>query len=99
MLERLKLLMFMHPQVYVDISAINYMLPRKEFHNYLEQLVNAGFGKRIMFGSDAPIWPEAIEQGILAIDEADFLSEQQKQDIFYHNAMRFFRMSEKDLKK
>ena len=91
--------MFMHPHVYVDIAMINYSLPRKEFHRYLKALVEAGFGKRIMFGTDAAVWPAAIEESIFALDEADFLSDGQRQDIYYHNAMRFFRWQESDLEK
>jgi uncharacterized protein len=45
-------LMWAHPQVYVDIAVINWALPRNEFHAHLRRMVEAGFGKRIMFGSD-----------------------------------------------
>jgi hypothetical protein len=34
-------------------------------------------------------WPEAIGWAVEAIEEAPFLSEEQKRDIFYHNAVRF----------
>jgi predicted TIM-barrel fold metal-dependent hydrolase len=51
---------------------IDWYLPREEFHRYLRPVVEAGFAKRIMFGSDEMIWPDAIK---LAIDiSADFLS-------------------------
>ena len=99
MLDKMMLLMFMHPQVYVDIGMNAYNIPRKEFHRYLRTLVEAGYGKRIMFGTDTPVWPQAIEESVLAIDEADFLTKEQKQDIFYNNAMQFFRWTEEDLKK
>jgi predicted TIM-barrel fold metal-dependent hydrolase len=51
-------LMSVYPEVYVDVSVINWVIPRAEFHAYLKALVRAGFGKRIMFGSDQMIWPE-----------------------------------------
>ena len=91
-LENMILLMYLHPQVYVDISAINYMIPTKEFHSYLKRLVDAGFGKRIMWGSDQMIWPKTIEAGIEAIESATFLTKQQKRDIFYNNAVKFFNL-------
>ena len=47
-----------------------------------------------MFGSDQMRWPEAIGWAVEAIEEAPFLSEPQKRDIFYHNAARFLRMDE-----
>lgn len=92
MLDQMIALMWAHPQVYVDTSIINWAVPRKEFHSYLERLVEAGFGKRIMFGSDQMVWPEAIGLAIEGIESADFLSPGEKRDIFYNNAARFFRL-------
>lgn len=48
-------LLYMHPQVYIDVAVINWVLPRKEFHRYLRRLVEAGFGDRIMYGCTGPI--------------------------------------------
>ncbi len=85
-------LLFAYPQVYVDVSLIDWLLPREEFHGYLRRLVEAGFGKRIMFGSDQTLWLDVIESAIEGIESADFLTEDQKRDIFYHNAVRFLRL-------
>ena len=90
-------LMHNHPQVYADLCWINYFIPREEFYYYLKRLVNAGLGDRLMFGSDAGVWPDIIGLSIEAIEEADFLTERQKQDIFYNNAARFLRLSEKEI--
>lgn len=87
-------LLYAHPQVYVDVGVINWTQPRKEFHAYLRRLVEAGYGKRIMFGSDQMVWPEAIGMAVEAINAADFLSQEQKADIFYNNAARFLRLPE-----
>jgi hypothetical protein len=84
-------LMAAHPQLYADISMIDWYLPRDEFHEYLRRLVEAGFAKRIMFGSDEMIWPGAITLGIDAVTSADFLSPKQKRDILYNNAAKFLR--------
>lgn len=92
MTDKMIALMWAHPQVYVDTGVINWALPRKEFHAYLRRLVEAGFGKRIMFGSDQMVWPETIGMGIEGISSASFLTEAQKRDIFYNNAVRFFRL-------
>lgn len=88
-------LMWAHPQVYVDTGVIDWALPRNEFHSYLCRLVEAGFGKRIMFGSDQMVWPETIGMGIEGIESAACLTAQQKRDIFYNNAVRFFRLEKK----
>ena len=90
--DEMAALMYGHPQVHVDISVLNYAYPRADFHAYLKRLVDAGFGKRIMFGSDQMIWPEAIEAAIEGIESAGFLTAEQKRDIFYNNAARFLRL-------
>jgi predicted TIM-barrel fold metal-dependent hydrolase len=85
-------LMSQYPQVYGDLSTITWVIPRTAFHDYVKGLVRAGLGKRLMFGSDQMRWPEMIEKGIEAIQEADYLTEDQKRDILYNNAARFLRL-------
>jgi uncharacterized protein len=48
-----------------------------------------------MFGSDQMVWTDAIGKAVEGIESASFLSEQQKRDIFYNNAVRFFRLEKK----
>jgi hypothetical protein len=88
-------IMHMYPQVYADLAAIDWLRPREEFHEYLRALMRAGFGKRLMFGSDQMVWPEGIGMAIEGIESASFLTEEQKRDIFYNNAVRFLRLDEK----
>ncbi len=45
-----------------------------------------------MWGSDQMIWPKTIEVGVEAIESAPFLTKQQKRDIFYNNAVKFFNL-------
>jgi predicted TIM-barrel fold metal-dependent hydrolase len=90
-------LLYSHPQVYVDISADNVGVPRPEFYTHLKRLVEAGYGKRIMFGSDQMVWPQAIEVAIDSITAAPFLNEEQKRDILYNNAARFLRLSKEQI--
>ncbi len=52
-------------------------------------IVDAGFGKRIVFGSD---FPNQVLPGIDAIATAEFLSAEQKADILCNNAARFLRL-------
>ena len=86
-------ILFHYPQVNADLGAINWLLPRAEFHHYLEALMRAGFEKRLMFGSDQMYWPEGIAMAVDAVSSAPFLSPDQKQNIFYENAARFYRLS------
>jgi hypothetical protein len=50
-----------------------------------------------MYGSDQMIWPEVIGETIEAIEDADFLSEEQKRDILYNNAARFLRLTDQEM--
>ena len=92
-------LLYAHPQVYIDIAVINWVLPRAEFHQYLRRIVEAGYGERIMYGSDQMQWPQSIEISVENILSADFLTRQQKEDILYNNAARFLRLSKEEIKK
>jgi predicted TIM-barrel fold metal-dependent hydrolase len=92
-------LLYAHPQVYVDIGVIAWILPRAEFHRYLERLVQAGFADRIMFGSDQMVWADLIGDTVEAVESAPFLSAQQKRDIFYNNAARFLRLSPEQIQR
>jgi predicted TIM-barrel fold metal-dependent hydrolase len=64
---------------------------------YLQRIVEAGFVKCVMFGSDQMNWPAAIERAIQAIETAPFLSREQKRDILFHNAARFLRLSQEQI--
>jgi predicted TIM-barrel fold metal-dependent hydrolase len=75
------------------LSASVLLLGRQ----YLRALVRAGLGKRLMFGSDQMVWPEGIGMAVEGIESASFLTEEQKRDIFYNNAVRFLRLDEKKL--
>lgn len=97
LIDDLRALLFNYPHVYVDVASIVYTEPRAAFYGYLRELVEAGYGDRIMFGSDQMIWPGVIEPSIAAIEEAPFLSERQKRDILYNNAARFLRLSEEEI--
>ena len=99
MLDDMIATLYTHPQLYVDLAAICYMIPQKEFYYYLERLVNAGFGKRIMFGSDNMVWPGTIQIGIESINNAPFLSKLQKRDILFNNAVRFLRLTDEQVRK
>jgi uncharacterized protein len=92
MLDDTLALLYAHPQVYVDTGVIIYTQPRAAFYRYLQALTDAGFGKRIMFGSDQMVWPETMEHSIAVIRDAPFLNQEQKRDILYNNAARFLRL-------
>lgn len=82
-------LMNAYPGVYADLAAIDWLLPRAEFQAYLQKLMRAGMGKRLMFGTDEIVWPDAFGVAIDNINSADFLTPAEKSDIFYNNAAQF----------
>ncbi|MEO6447039.1 MAG: amidohydrolase family protein [Gemmatimonadaceae bacterium] len=97
MLDDMLAVLWVHPQVYVELGGIIFGLPRADLYRYLQRLVESGFGKRVMFGSDNMVWPGVIERGIRAVEEAPFLTETQKRDILYNNATRILRLSDADM--
>ena len=56
----------------------------------LKQLLDNEFGSRIMFGTDQMLWPGAIGIAVNRVKKADYLTEDQKRDIFFSNSARFF---------
>ena len=50
-----------------------------------------------MYGSDQMIWPDVIGETIGAIEDAAFLTEEQKRDILYNNAARFLRLTDEEI--
>jgi predicted TIM-barrel fold metal-dependent hydrolase len=90
-------MMYSHPNLYVDISCNNWAFPRKQFYDHLERMIDAGFEKRILFGSDQMAWPEVIGKSIESVEKAPFLTASQKRDIFYNNAARFLRLTKEEI--
>ncbi|MGC1295179.1 MAG: amidohydrolase family protein [Alloacidobacterium sp.] len=61
-------------------------------NRYIQRLVEAGFEDRVMFGTDQLQWPKLMTYSISVIQNADYLSPEQKRDILYNNAARFLRL-------
>jgi hypothetical protein len=77
-------MMYQYPQLHADLSTISWVIPRTAFHDYLQAFVRAGLAKRLMFGSDQMRWPQKIGEGIEAVEQAPFLTAEQKRDILYN---------------
>lgn len=79
-----------YPSVYLDMSILNSVAPAEAHEAELKRFIDAGFGSRILLGSDnLPI--ALIKRRLEAID---WLSPQQRRAIYYDNAARFLRLSE-----
>lgn len=68
LVEEMVAMLYSHPNLYVDVAQNNWGFPPAHFYRQLQQLVDAGFGKRIMFGSDQMIWPDLIAIAIETIE-------------------------------
>lgn len=89
-------LMGVNAYVYVDIAGMIWSYPLDEIHYYIKRLIQAGFEKRILYGTDFMMWPRLFETSMGVIENAQYLSEEQKRDILFNNAVRFFRMDKTD---
>ncbi|KAA6438467.1 amidohydrolase family protein [Dyadobacter flavalbus] len=98
MMDEMLALMGANAYVYVDIAGMIWSYPLEEVNNYIKRLVQAGFGKRIMYGTDLMVWPKLLETSIGVIENASYLSFDQKRDILFNNAVRFFRLDESKFK-
>ncbi len=86
-------LMNAYPKIYADLAAIDWLLPRAEFQRYLSSLMRAGMGKRLMYGTDGIVWPDAFGIAIENVNSTPSLSPGEKADIFYNNAARFLQLN------
>jgi predicted TIM-barrel fold metal-dependent hydrolase len=92
MLDNLLALLGANSHVYVDIAGLIWSYPLSEVNRYLGGIVKGGFEDRVMFGSDEVVWPGLLPYSVSIIETADYLSPEQKRDILYNNAVRFFRL-------
>ena len=51
-----------------------------------------------MYGTDLMVWPKLLETSLGVIENANYLSFDQKRDILFNNAVRFFRLDESKFK-
>jgi predicted TIM-barrel fold metal-dependent hydrolase len=95
MIDNMLTLLQANSHVYVDVAGLIWSYPIKEVNRYIERLVDAGFEDRVMFGTDQLIWPKLMSYSISIIQNADYLTPEQKRDILYNNAARFLRLDKK----
>lgn len=95
MIDNMLTLLQANAHVSVDIAGLIWSYPIKEVNRYIERLVDAGFEDRVMFGTDQMEWPKLMAYSISIIQNADYLTPEQKRDILYNNAARFYRLDKK----
>ena len=95
MIDNMLTLLQANSHVYVDVAGLIWSYPLKEVNRYIQRLVEAGFEDRVMFGTDQMEWPKLMAYSISIIQNADYLSPEEKRDILYNNAARFLRLDSK----
>jgi predicted TIM-barrel fold metal-dependent hydrolase len=92
-LEEAEAMMMLYDNVNIDTGALSWLMPLPAFHDYLRKMVDGGFGNRVMFGSDHMYWPDGIGLAVEHVEAATFLTEGQKRDIFFNNAVAFYKLA------
>jgi hypothetical protein len=92
MIDNMLTLLQANSHVYVDVAGLIWSYPLVEVNRYIQRLVEAGFEDRVMFGTDQMEWPKLMAYSISIIQNADYLTPEQKRDILYNNAARFLRL-------
>ena len=92
------MLMTMYPHIYVDIGALSWTPIAGDFlEPFLKEAKRRRMLDRVMFGSDQMRWPEAIGMAIDRVNRLDFLTVEEKQDIFYDHAAKFLGLSAEEV--
>ncbi len=92
-------LMMQYSHVYADLGVVLWVhdIAIDYGEQFLRKAKKYGLIDRVMYGSDQMVWPHAIEKSIKQLDSYEFLTEEDKRKIFYHNAVRFLGLNETDL--
>lgn len=79
-----------YPNVYVDLSVTNATHPIETYSAELRRLFDAGYGDRVMFGTDNYFSDNIIDR----MDQIEWLTDAQKRAILHDNAARFLRLED-----
>ncbi|HEU5053266.1 MAG TPA: amidohydrolase family protein [Hanamia sp.] len=89
--DQMLTLMKKYPQIYCDMTAVTLFGPKPIWEPKIKRLFAEGLGNRLMFGSD---YSGTIRKNLEIVYALDWLTDQQKRDIYYNNAARFLKLSD-----
>ena len=83
-----------YPQLYTDIAVMLWAEPntQRTVTEFLKNAKHSGYLNRVMFGSDQMKWPYAIGKSVDFLNSLQFLTQKDKEDIFYNNAAIFLQL-------
>ena len=73
------------------------LIARDMLEPFLHEAKRRRLLDRVMFGSDQMRWPEAIALAIDRVNGLDFLTVEEKQDVFYDNAAKFLGLTAEEI--
>jgi hypothetical protein len=84
-----------YDQIYCEITAVSMFAPKERWEPRVKKLFEEGLGNRLMFGSD---YVGTIRKNIEIIYNLDWLSDNQKRDVYYNNAAKFLKLTDLEIK-
>ena len=84
-----------YDQIYCEMTAVTMFAPKERWEPRIKKLFDEGLGDRLMFGSD---YVGTIRKNIEIVYYLDWLTEEQKKDIYYNNAAMFLELSKEEIK-
>lgn len=92
-------LMRQYPHLYSELGILLWgdELTQHQATEFLKQAKTAGILDRVMFGSDQMVWPDAVVRSIEFLNSLEFLSSDDKRNIFYNNAAKFLGLSKAEI--
>ena len=79
-----------YPNVYMETSVAVWLLGDHLFHRLLSEAVATSGSDKILFGTLQMAWPDVIGESVTTIQEASYLTKDDKQAIFWDNAATLF---------
>lgn len=79
-----------YPNVYMETSVAIWLLGDQLFNRLLHETVATAGSDKVLFGTLQMAWPEVIGRSVNTIQNADYLSTDDKRAILWDNAARLF---------
>jgi len=79
-----------YPNVYMETSVAIWLLGDQLFNRLLSEAVATAGSDKIMFGTLQMAWPEVIGRSVTTIQNAEYLSYEDKRAILWENAAELF---------
>ena len=83
-----------YPNVYMETSVAIWLLGDQLFNRLLREAVATAGSDKILFGTLQMAWPEVIGRSVKTIQEAEYLSHDEKRAILWENAATLFEIEE-----